>query len=293
MSKQIGKWIKNDTIEGSKIRLSNDQSLRGRNNANTADIEIAKVNAADKIEFGAEVIANFVPSLPTSLVNKQYVLDVLAGVRDPKDAVRVATAVALPAHTPAGTGEGKTLTADANGALIVDGITVGDGDRIAVMYDGIHSGIYTVTQAGDIGSPFILTRSTDADSDVEVTQGLSFDVVEGTANGRTRWLLTTPSVVVDTTSLTFVEVPTPQSLVQFKTEKFTLAAGDITNGYVELANNAEAQSLIVFPVGGPVQEDAVDFSLSVPVAVTRVTFAGDLASTLLAGDVLVVKYSHF
>lgn len=42
-----------DAVTGAKIRLDNNQYLRARNAANSADIDILKVNSSDKIEFGA------------------------------------------------------------------------------------------------------------------------------------------------------------------------------------------------------------------------------------------------
>jgi hypothetical protein len=75
-------------------------------------------------------------------------------------------------------------------------------------------------------------------------------------------------------------------------EVFTLDATDISNGYVELAQEALSASIIVTPVGGPMQLAGTDFTVSVPVAVTRITFAGDLASALAATDKLIVKYEY-
>lgn len=75
-------------------------------------------------------------------------------------------------------------------------------------------------------------------------------------------------------------------------EIFTLDGTDISNGYVDLAHAAVSSSERVWPVGGPEQEYNVDYTLSVPVAVTRVTFAGDLASKLVAGKKLVVEYAY-
>jgi hypothetical protein len=73
-------------------------------------------------------------------------------------------------------------------------------------------------------------------------------------------------------------------------EVITLSAQNITDGYVELAAEARAGSLHVIPVGGPTQEISVDYSLSVPGAVTRVTFAGDLLANAAAGKKIMFKY---
>ena len=78
----------------------------------------------------------------------------------------------------------------------------------------------------------------------------------------------------------------------YSNQIITLAAGDITNGYIDLANAITSGSLQVAPKGGPVQEEGVDYTLSQPASVTRITFAGDLASELAAGDKLMCQYSY-
>lgn len=142
-------------------------------------------------------------------VNKGQLDSAAAGV-DPKESVRLATDAALPANTPAGSGIGKTLTGDVNGALTVDGVAVLNGNRVIVKDEGggtsVHNGIYTQTQLGTGGAPFILTRATDADEDAEVTASMYAFCEEGTTNADTGWLLlTNDPIVVDTTALTFTQ----------------------------------------------------------------------------------------
>ena len=79
-------------------------------------------------------------------------------------------------------------------------------------------------------------------------------------------------------------------------EQFTLAGSDITNQYVDLANVAFSTKCVrSFPVGGIAQLNGTDFIVSLTggaAGKTRVTFAGDLATLLAAGDILVVQYSY-
>src|SRR3972149_3276601 len=79
---------------------------------------------------------------------------------------RCATAAALPAVTAAGSGVGKTLTADAVGVLTVDGIATFLNDRILVknQVTGANNGIYLCTTEGTAGVAFVLTRATDFDT---------------------------------------------------------------------------------------------------------------------------------
>ena len=74
-------------------------------------------------------------------------------------------------------------------------------------------------------------------------------------------------------------------------ENITLSGTDISNGYVEISQPALANSVNVY-AGGLRHTLTTDYSLSTPVTNTRITFAGDLASTLASGDVLSVTYQY-
>ncbi len=121
-------------------------------------------------------------------------------------------------------------------------------------------------------------------------------ITEGTANSQRQYVLTTPDpIVLNTTSLTFAQVPNPSNLLVPVREKFTLSATDITNQYVDLQNASMDASLQVF-AEGVFQTEAEDFTLSVVSLVTRVSFAGDLATggnaALVSGDKLSIHYSY-
>ncbi len=47
----IKKFLSNDSVDGTKIRLLNNQELRARNAANSADINLLKVNTSNALEF--------------------------------------------------------------------------------------------------------------------------------------------------------------------------------------------------------------------------------------------------
>lgn len=103
-------------------------------------------------------------------------------------------------------GVGATVTANANGALILDGFAVANGD-ILLLKDSPNdlggqtagaNGIYTVTSSGSIGTPFILTRSTMWDQPSEFVVGQVFAVTNGTVNAGSEWILTNaPTVISD------------------------------------------------------------------------------------------------
>lgn len=87
--------------------------------------------------------------------------------------VRLATPAALPACTAAGAGVGKTLTANANGAISIDSVAVVAGDRVLIKNQvvSVDNGIYTVTQPGTAGTPFIFARAIDYDETSEIAAG--------------------------------------------------------------------------------------------------------------------------
>ena len=163
------------------------------------------------------------PTNNTDIVNKQYADAIATGIHF-HEAVAYATTAALPAVTyNNGTGGvGATLTANANGALTVDGYTfvspADNGTRILIknQADGAQNGVYTLTQAGNSspGAPFILTRATDFDSVGtgvnEIDEGDFFLVTSGTANVNTAWVQQTPPpITIGTTAIVFQQFSAP------------------------------------------------------------------------------------
>jgi hypothetical protein len=83
----------------------------------------------------------------------------------------------------------------------VDGVALSVGDRVLVKDQSTASqnGIYVV-------SATTWTRSTDADTDAEVTSGMFTFVEQGTVNADSGWVLSTDgAIVVGTTALTFAQ----------------------------------------------------------------------------------------
>ncbi len=124
------------------------------------------------------------PSDGTSLPNWNFIksrIDAVAAGYDPKESVRVATTDNLDATYTAGSsvsgypGVGATLESNTNGVLIVDGVTLNQGDRVLVwkQNDAKQNGIYVVTETGDASTPWKLTRAEDFDGspDGEVSGG--------------------------------------------------------------------------------------------------------------------------
>jgi hypothetical protein len=162
--------------------------------------------AADLSMAGFKLTSLGAPSADTDAANKGYV-DAVAQGLDVKASVRLATTGALSAYTFTTTA-GGTITSDANGALSIDGVTPSVADRILVKNEtsgnAPYNGIYVVTAVGDGSNPYVLTRSADANTSAEVTDGLFTFVEQGTSLASTSWVLTTNNpITLNTTALEF------------------------------------------------------------------------------------------
>ncbi len=154
---------------------------------------------------------------------------------------RLVASSALPANSRTG----STLTADAFGALSVDGVAVVDNDVVLVAAEGggahAHNGVYTVVQAGSGGTPFILTRDTSFDTADELPSGLRVYVSSGSANAGTEWVLVTTGVItVNTTALDFSS-PVAGSVVN-------LPADPGEDGYIAVGDSGNLTYLATLPL---------------------------------------------
>jgi hypothetical protein len=157
------------------------------------------------------------PTTNTDIVNKQYADAIASGIHF-HEAVELATTAALPANTynNGTSGVGATLTANANGILSVDSTVTVVSNRVLVKNEATqaNNGVYTVTQVGTAGTPYILTRATDMDTVGtgvnQIDEGDFFLVTSGTANINTAWVQqTAPPITVGTTALVFQQFSAP------------------------------------------------------------------------------------
>jgi hypothetical protein len=143
------------------------------------------------------------PTEPNHVTRLRDVMDLVDGkTKSPTRVVKLANL----AGTYSGTG--KTLTATANGALVIDGIALAVNDRVLLngQTDKTQNGIYTVTAAGDASNPFILTRDTDMDTSAEIIEGMRIFISEGHVYAGTVWKLQgTAPFTLDTSNIEFVQ----------------------------------------------------------------------------------------
>ena len=186
---------------------------------------------------------------------KSYVDSVAQGLST-KDSCRAATDGALAACTYAnGTaGVGATLTADANGALAnQDGIALSVSDRLLVKDQAapLQNGIYVVTDLGNAGSPFILTRSVDSDDNME--GGNYTFIQEGTANSDSGWVLTSDgTITVGTTGIVWAQFSGAGAIVSgtgLTKSGGTIQIGDGTTGDINGINRAAGEISVATGAG--------------------------------------------
>lgn len=171
--------IDNITIDGNTISTTNTDG----------DLVLSPDGTGD-IDANSHKIVNILdPVADQDAASKAYVDSVASGL-DVKASVKYATIAALPSLVY-NNGAG-TLTASGNGALSVDSATPSVSDRILVkdQSSAFQNGIYVVTQTGDGGNPFILTRATDADTAAEITGGTFVFVESGTDNADNGYVFT-------------------------------------------------------------------------------------------------------
>ena len=223
MSQIKRKFIEDNAVSGAKIRLDNNETLRGRNAAGNSDIDIVKVRTDDVVEAQALIQVSSslpIPSQPKEYATVEYIQNVIQGKSDAKDAVNALadSNIALTGTTP----------------LTIDGITITNGMRVGLTGQTTASanGIYTMTITGP---NYTLARSSDADVSAEVTSGLYFLVIAGTVYAGYEVILTTADpIVLDTTALTFAKYPSTISQI----------AGDM------LTRTGNTWSVDLAPLGG-------------------------------------------
>ena len=158
------------------------------------------------------------PTSANDAATKAYVDNTTAGLNF-HAAVHAATTANLDATYNNGTsGVGATLTANANGALIVDGHTLSSSERVLVKNQtaGLQNGIYVVTTTGDESNPWVLTRATDADNSPsgEVAYGDFTFVQQGSTNAGFGFIInTTGTITIGTTAISYVQFNAGQVVV--------------------------------------------------------------------------------
>lgn len=322
-----GKLIEADALDGSKVKLANNQALRARNVGDSADVDIIKLNASDAIEFAtkpevaggdAVLVAsdkganNGVASLdgsgqlltaqlpPLAITSTQTVADLagrlaLAGsVQEGDVAVQLDTGITY-ILTSAGDGsvDGHWQEVLAAGGITsVNGQT---GPTVTLTTTDVSEGTNLYYTEGRFDSSLSGKSTTDLSEGTNeyhtTARARAAAVVNSTAGNETDQAASVDAMKTYVTG----EIASVQG-ADAEIQSFTLIAGDITNQYIDLGHEALVDS-VSLEFGGLSQLQGSDYTPSYTGgagSVTRLAFGGDIGTggdaALVAGDVIQVKY---
>lgn len=298
MSQIQKKFIKDNAVDESKILLLNGGALKARNAADTGNVELLELDGSDvlkmlkrpRLDSGVAAVSD-----DADVITKGFFDD---GVTDKLGAASGIATLDV---------NGKLESGQVPAIAITDVFVVADiAARDALV--GIEEG--DVAKVTDAGAGLPRTYIYDGSAWVEIESGSDVDSVNGEVGAV---ILTAGDIDLDSAVRAQTEVQAAleqldtdlgtaesaitaleQASVEFVQEKFTLGAGDITNGYITLANLAISASVNAF-VDRLAIHATDDYTLSTVGVVTRMTFAGSLITVgqekLSAGDVVRVKYA--
>jgi hypothetical protein len=324
--------LENNAVTGAKFRLSNNENLKARNNANSADVNLFKLNTSDQWEFialpkysGSNIatesyvtteLGNYIPDSEKGANNGVATLDAggkIPSAQLPSSVMQYLGTWNANTNSPSlanGTGDaGDVYLASVAGSTDFGAGSISFNVGDWAVYNGSiweksvnSNAVVSVNgQAGvvSLDSDDISEGSTNLyytasrfntsfsgkDSD-DLTEG-STNLYFTNARAKTASVLNTlaGSETDQAPSVSAVKSYISAQSANIEVEVFTLGAGDITNGYITLANTPD-KIIEVTPKGFPPQHPVDDYTISGAV----LTFAGDMLS-LNSGDKVKVAYS--
>lgn len=162
---------------------------------------------------GTLVLAGL-PTDPSDAANKSYVDLIASGMNFKDPVVAASTNDYLVVYNNGAAGVGATLTNnDVQAAFSIDGVSPIVSDRVLIKDQSstFQNGIYEVTDVGSGATNWVLTRTTDYDTAVEITPGTTTTVLGGTTNGNSQWMETNNVVTVGVDAIQFIQTVYPPS----------------------------------------------------------------------------------
>jgi hypothetical protein len=157
------------------------------------------------------LILNADPVSSLGATTKDYVDNLINGI-DWKASANAGTVASLPSYVVSGSGQ--VLTGSVNGAIpsaTTDGVTLVATNRVLVKNETLllapNNGIYTVTQAGNGSTKFILTRSSDANTSNLLSEA-TLSISGGSTLNNTQWHCNPASTPINigVTDITFSQI---------------------------------------------------------------------------------------
>jgi hypothetical protein len=181
-------------------------------------------NSAITINASGVISGVNTPNTGTDAANKQYVDNIASTGLHYHEAVVLSTSPGSSRtdtyNQPGGAGVGvsATLTAIANGTLVIDGTVASATIRVLIQdcSNPVGNGVYVVTNAGSAGAQYVMTRSSDADTYIEqsafgLDSGSYFFTTSGTTNKGVAWVNNNSGVIdFGSTAITFAEFSSSQ-----------------------------------------------------------------------------------
>lgn len=278
MSLQVKtKFIEDQAVNDLKILLRTNQYLKSRNNADSADVDLLKLNASDAIEFATTPVVGANDVLTSDLLGANNgIAELDATGKIPASQLTVDALQYL-----------GTYNASTNTPTLADGTgTNGDLYRVSVAgTQDLGSGNIEFS----VGDKVVYNGATwEKWDDTPVSNASELVYDQTTASD---WTVATGSTV----EATLDEVGSRLTAVEGSlgsnngNEIFTLDGTDITNGYVDLAQTPLADSIMIAVDGMPgLAQKTTHFTVST----NRITWAGDLATLLASGDVVNIFYEY-
>jgi hypothetical protein len=314
-----------NSVDGSRIRLQNDQFLRARNAANDADLPLIKLDTSNRVTISALSSGNPIVmngnvisgdpgmlslgsaanSFSTAYISaildtsSNTVLDVpLRELRDDSGGLSVAFSI----RTLYDTAGDQSL--DYGGRQLIDSASsvafnwetrelIDSANNVAFTFQGTE-----LLVERNSGSPRILRfLSSSGTTGVGVrspnTVANSYDLTLPNSPGSSGQVLQTDG------NGTLSWVTPASSAPAFQKQTIVLASGDITNQYVDLSAEAVVGSISVLIRGAGAIFEGASYEYTVDYTggsggVTRISFENDIAtggaSELVVGDVLQITF---
>lgn len=252
------KWIADDAVTDAKVKLRNNQYLRGRNPLDDNDVNILKVNGDGDIEFA------FLPKIGSDQVLTSADKGAANGVAS-LDATGKVPASQLPGFV-------DDVVEYANLASFP---SPGESGKLYVALDtGFvyrwSGSAYVEIASSEIPGADEISYEQLNPNDWSVVDGSSIKATLDEVGSRIQTLEDAP------------DAPTPINQV------ITITSTDLSNGFITLSQAPIGNVATVSPKGGLIQEPEVDYSISGQ----QLNLLGDLASILSAGDKLFVSYVY-